>query len=174
MTGLLHEKEFSRKTFVKGGGALVVGFSLAGAAAGAAKATAGNYATEGTYGGGATGNTPFDDRTPSDTLPNLNTVDAWLAITPDNKVVVTTGETEMGHGTPTGILMLVAEELNMGPNPTFGLTTTNAQVQWAHPETWLNTTGGGGYTIAIGSGGLIKLNNSANVGVGASIASATS
>ena len=27
MTGLLHEKEFSRKTFVKGGGALVVGFS---------------------------------------------------------------------------------------------------------------------------------------------------
>ena len=27
MTGLLHEKEFSRKTFVKGGGALIVGFS---------------------------------------------------------------------------------------------------------------------------------------------------
>ena len=32
MTGLLHEKEFSRKTFVKGGGALIVGFGLAGAA----------------------------------------------------------------------------------------------------------------------------------------------
>ena len=27
MTGFLHEKEFSRKTFLKGGGALVVGFS---------------------------------------------------------------------------------------------------------------------------------------------------
>ena len=28
MTGLLHEREFSRKTFVKGGGALIVGFSV--------------------------------------------------------------------------------------------------------------------------------------------------
>ena len=37
MTGLLHEKEFSRKNFVKGGGALIVGFSIAGSAlAGAA------------------------------------------------------------------------------------------------------------------------------------------
>ena len=32
MTGLMHEKEFSRKTFLKGGGALIVGFSLLGAA----------------------------------------------------------------------------------------------------------------------------------------------
>ena len=32
MTGLIHEKEFSRRSFVKGGGALVVGFSVAGAA----------------------------------------------------------------------------------------------------------------------------------------------
>ena len=31
MTGFLHEKEFSRKTFLKGGGALVVGFSAFGA-----------------------------------------------------------------------------------------------------------------------------------------------
>ena len=30
MTGLIPEKEFSRKTLLKGGGALVVGFSLAG------------------------------------------------------------------------------------------------------------------------------------------------
>ena len=30
MTGFLHEKEFSRKTFLKGGGALIVGFSIAG------------------------------------------------------------------------------------------------------------------------------------------------
>ena len=30
MTGFLHEKEFSRKTFLKGGGALIVGFSVAG------------------------------------------------------------------------------------------------------------------------------------------------
>ena len=30
MTGLLHEREFSRKSFVKGGGALIVGFSMGG------------------------------------------------------------------------------------------------------------------------------------------------
>ena len=41
MTGLLHEKEFSRKSFLKGGGALIVGFSLAGAGlAGKAQAAA--------------------------------------------------------------------------------------------------------------------------------------
>src|SRR4029077_20084193 len=32
MTGLMHEKEFSRKTFLKSGGALIVSFSVAGIA----------------------------------------------------------------------------------------------------------------------------------------------
>jgi hypothetical protein len=41
MTGLLHEKELSRSSFVKASGALVVGFSLAGAGrAGRASAAA--------------------------------------------------------------------------------------------------------------------------------------
>jgi CO/xanthine dehydrogenase Mo-binding subunit len=127
MTGLIPEQEFSRKSFVKGGGALIIGFSIAGAALGAGKASA------------ATGNTPFSARTPSDFLPDLQSVDSWIAITADNKVIVTHGETEMGHGTPTGILALVAEELN----------TTMDQMVYAHPETWLNATGGGG-----GSGGI--------------------
>ena len=30
MTGFVHEKEFSRKSFIKGSGALIVGFSMAG------------------------------------------------------------------------------------------------------------------------------------------------
>ena len=38
-------------------------------------------------------------------------VDSWIAITTDNKIIVTHGEPEFA-GTPTGILMLVAEELN--------------------------------------------------------------
>jgi len=98
MTGLMHEKDFSRKTFLRGGGALIVGFSTVGAL-GAGKAAA------------ATGNTPFAARTPADYLPNLQTIDAWIAITQDNHVIVTHGEPEFS-GTPTGILMLVAEELN--------------------------------------------------------------
>ncbi|HVB37189.1 MAG TPA: molybdopterin cofactor-binding domain-containing protein, partial [Vicinamibacterales bacterium] len=122
----MHEKELSRKSFVKGGGALIVGFSSLGAL-GAGKAEA------------ATGNTPFSQRGPQDFLPDLTQVDSWLAVTADNKVIVTHGETEMGHGTPTGILMLVAEELN----------TSMDQMVYAHPESWLNATGGGG-----GSGGI--------------------
>ena len=31
----------------------------------------------------------------------------------DNTVIVTHGETELGHGTPTGVLMVVAEEMNL-------------------------------------------------------------
>ena len=44
----MHEKEFSRKTFIKGGGAMIVGFSTR---AGAAQA--------------ATGNTPFASAGPA-------------------------------------------------------------------------------------------------------------
>ena len=122
MTGFMHEKEFSRKTFLKGGGVLLVSY---GALAGAANA--------------ATGNTPFNKRGPGDYLPDLNTIDAWLAITPQNKVIVSHGEPEFA-GTPTGILMLVAEELDI---------TDMGMMEYAHPETWLNATGGGG-----GSGGI--------------------
>ena len=124
MTGFLHEKEFSRKNFIKAGGGLVVGFSMFGAAGNAMAAT---------------GNTPFSQRTPADFLPNLQSVDSWIAITPQNTVIVTHGEPEFA-GTPTGILMLVAEELNI---------TDMGMMEYAHPETWLNATGGGG-----GSGGI--------------------
>jgi len=127
MTGFMHEKEFSRKTFLKGGGALIVGVSAFGAVAGKAQ--------------GATGNTPFAARGPGDYLPDLNQVDSWLAITADNKVIVTHGEPEFA-GTPTGILMLAAEELD--------ITDMNMMV-YAHPESWLNATGGGG-----GSGGIVS------------------
>ncbi len=120
MTEML-KKEFSRRSFLKGGGAMVIGFS---ALTGAAQA--------------ATGNTPFNERGPQDFLPDLQTIDAWIAIKADNTVIVTHGEPEFA-GTPTGILMMVAEELDV----------SMAQMQYAHPETWLNATGGGG-----GSGGI--------------------
>src|SRR3954447_26445595 len=121
MTGFMHEKEFSRKSFLKGGGAVVAGLAVAPAA------------------NAATGNTPFGKRGPGDYLPDLNTIDAWLAITPDNRVIVSHGEPEFA-GTPTGILMLVAEELDI---------TDMRMMEYAHPESWLNATGGGG-----GSGGI--------------------
>jgi CO/xanthine dehydrogenase Mo-binding subunit len=94
MTGLLHEKEFSRKSFVKGGGALVIGFSLAGSAlAGKASAIDGVPATG--YN------------------PDINQVDSWLSITSDNLAVLKTSQIEAGNGITTGFLQVAAEELDM-------------------------------------------------------------
>ena len=126
MTGFLHEKQFSRKTFVKGGGALIVTVAAASATG---KASAAN------------GLTPFNQRTPNDYLPDLTQIDTWITITPQNTCIVTHGETELGHGTPTGILMLTAEELNMD----------FSQMVYAHPESWLNVTGGGSGSSGISS-----------------------
>ena len=95
MTEML-KKEFSRKTFVKGGGALVVGFSLAGAGlagkASAAAPTAAGY------------------------LPPTNQVDSWLTINADNTVIFKTSQIEIGNGVTTGLGMLVAEELDVSPD----------------------------------------------------------
>ena len=121
----MHEKEFSRKSFVKGGGALIVGFWRPVRWPARPRRR--------------TANTPFAQRGPQDFLPNLTQVDSWITLNADNTVIVTHGETELGHGTPTGILMLVAEELDM----------SMSQMTYAHPETWLNATGGGS-----GSGGI--------------------
>ena len=127
MTGLIPEKEFSRKSFVKAGGALIVGFTALSAVAGKASA--------------ANGLTPFASRGPGDYLPDINAVDTWITITPQNTCIITHGETELGHGTPTGITMLIAEELNMD----------FSQMVYAHPESWLNVTGGGSGSSGISS-----------------------
>jgi CO/xanthine dehydrogenase Mo-binding subunit len=119
MTGLIPEKEFSRKTLLKGGGALIVGFSALGATAG--KASAANAAV------------PFSKRTPADFLPDQTQIDSWITVNADNTITVTHGETELGHGTPTGILMIVAEEMN----------ADFSQMKFAHVESWLQAVGGG-------------------------------
>ena len=126
MTGFLHEKQFSRKTFVKGGGALIVTVAAASVRR-----------------QGVGGERPHAVRArgPQDYLPDLTQIDTWITITPDNKCIVTHGETELGHGTPTGILMLTAEELNMD----------FSQMVYAHPESWLNVTGGGSGSSGISS-----------------------
>src|SRR5439155_13100554 len=78
MTGLLHEKEFSRKAFVKGGGALIVGFSVLGAAL-AGKAQAGDVVS-------VAGDSPF-----ASNLIDQNQVDAWLTINADNMAWIKSG-----------------------------------------------------------------------------------
>jgi len=123
MTGFMHEKEFSRKKLLGGGGALIVGFSLAGNAM------------------AANANTPFSKRTPADFLPDQTQVDSWITLNADNTVTVTHGETEQGHGTPTGILMIVADEMDMNMT----------QMKFAHVESWLQAIGGGNGSSGISS-----------------------
>ena len=97
MTGLLHEKEFSRKGFVKGSGALIVGFSVAGAGF-ATKAAAKTAAMS-----------PFQSAGP----PNPTQVDSWIVIHPDNTASIYTGRMEFGHGSSVGLLQIAGEELSM-------------------------------------------------------------
>jgi nicotinate dehydrogenase subunit B len=80
---------FSRRAFVKGGGALIVALSTAGRA----RAGVDPFASGG----------PFD----------LAAVDSFLAVRADNTVEVKTGRVEVGQGTTTGLLLLVAEELDV-------------------------------------------------------------
>jgi nicotinate dehydrogenase subunit B len=95
MTSVLTEKEFSRADFLKGSGALVVGFSvpmtLARKAAGATGAA------------GAIGPALID--------PKL--VDSWIAIDSAGKVTVLTGKVELGTGILTATMQIAAEELDV-------------------------------------------------------------
>jgi CO/xanthine dehydrogenase Mo-binding subunit len=109
-------KEVSRKAFLKGGGALVVGFSLAGAglAGRAAGASSAGY------------------------LPPTNQVDSYLTVTPDNMVLFRSSQIEVGTGVTTGLMMIVAEELDLSP----------AQVRHGPWDSWqvVNTGSTGGST----------------------------
>src|SRR3954449_13369267 len=112
------KKEFSRKTFVKGAGGLVVGFSLAGAAvagkAGAAGPTSAGY------------------------LPDATQVDSYITVNADNTVVFKTSQIEIGNGVTTGLMMLVAEEMDVDVN----------QVRHSAWDSWqlVNTGSTGGST----------------------------
>src|SRR2546422_10423459 len=93
MAGGLSEKQFSRKAFLKGGGVLIVGFSLgrAGLASGASAAAPG---------------TP---------LPiSADEVDSYLTVHADNTVTLYSSIMERGQGTRTSLLMIAAEELDIG------------------------------------------------------------
>ena len=94
MTGFLHEREFSRKTFLKGGGVMIVGISLAGTAG---KASA------------AAGFDPFASPGPADP----NAVDSFLTIHADNTASLNSGRINLGQQSTTGLMLIAAEELDM-------------------------------------------------------------
>src|SRR6476646_10723795 len=93
MTEMLN-KEFSRKSFLKGGGAMIVGFSLVGAGAAAGKASAAAPTMDGYN-------------------PSLTKLDSWIRINADNTVNVLTSQGDPGNGISTGFMMVAAEELDV-------------------------------------------------------------
>ena len=95
MTGLMHEKEFSRKSFLKGGGAMIVGSASLGAGL-AGKAQAGTF-------------DPFASPGPG----NPNAVDSFLMIHADNTASLRSGRIELGQGSTTALMTIAAEELDM-------------------------------------------------------------
>ena len=140
MTGLLHEKEFSRKSFVKGGGALIVGFSLAGSA----------------LAGKASAKFPATPPTPAGFNPDLNQVDSWITINADETIVLKTSQIETGNGITTGFLQVLAEELDADmAQMRYGMFN---QASHTVVDTWVagSTGGEGGSNAMSGTGPKIR------------------
>jgi CO/xanthine dehydrogenase Mo-binding subunit len=105
---VVSEREFSRRSFVKGGGAMVVGFSMLGAGVGARIAKGAED--------------PYHSPGP----PPLNAVDSWLVVHADNTVTLKPGKEELGQGTGTALLMIAAEELDVAMSQIRSLTQDTA------------------------------------------------
>ena len=86
---------FSRRTFIKGTGALIVSFSMGGALG----------TLEAQTRAGAFGLDAAPDSPPA------NEVDSWIAIASDGSVTAYTGKEELGQGMSTAQIQIVAEEL---------------------------------------------------------------
>jgi CO/xanthine dehydrogenase Mo-binding subunit len=98
MTRALPDKQFSRRSFVKGGGALIVGFGLTGA--GFAGKAAASSTADATLGG------------PWATVP-LTSLDSWLRIGQDGKVTAFSSRVDAGQGLDTGFMQIIADELDV-------------------------------------------------------------
>jgi nicotinate dehydrogenase subunit B len=140
MTGFMHEREFSRKSFLRGTGVAVVGASVAGAGlagkAAAARPTLAGYNADATQ------------------------IDSWLVVNADNTIILRQTKVETGNGITTGFLQVVAEELDhdmklmrYGPSQYNADGAMNSRV-----DTWdaVNTGGEGGSNAMSGTGPQIR------------------
>jgi nicotinate dehydrogenase subunit B len=87
----MQTKSISRRQFVKGTGALVVGFSFFGRALGTFAQSEGFAGLE----------------------PQPTALDSWLSISPDGTVTVFTSKVDLGTGVVTALSQIVAEELDV-------------------------------------------------------------
>ena len=86
----MNDALLSRRDMLKGGGALIVGFSFAGGPL-PALAARGDVAGP----------------------PDPRSVDTWIAIHADNTATLYFGKCELGQGNTTGLLQIAGEELDL-------------------------------------------------------------
>src|SRR5881296_879795 len=92
--GALSSAGISRRDFIKGSGALIIGFSMGGLAP-------------------RLGAAPAQALPPEFNGPGSNQLDSWIAIGADGNVTAYTGKCELGHGLYTAQTQLIAEELSV-------------------------------------------------------------
>jgi nicotinate dehydrogenase subunit B len=114
---------FSRRDLLKGGGALVIGFSIGGSTL-PASAARGDIAGP----------------------PDPNAIDSWIAVHADNTATVYLGKGEFGQGNTTGLLQIAGEELDLDMNqlkwvqldtnvtPNQGATTSSSSIHRGGPQ----------------------------------------
>jgi CO/xanthine dehydrogenase Mo-binding subunit len=115
---------FSRRDLLKGGGAMIVGFSFAGAALLALPASAANAVGP----------------------PDPNAIDSWIALHADNTATLYFGKCELGQGNTTGLLQIAGEELDMemsqlaavrldtNVTPDQGATSSSSSIERGGPQ----------------------------------------
>lgn len=119
----------ARRSFLKQGGALVIGLSLAGCVS-----TPRNTAVT------------KPSITPKPGPPDAAQLDTWLAIHEDNTATLYMGFAELGQGATTALLQIAAEELDLGMDqihaapldthvsPNQGGTYSSASIQRGRPQ----------------------------------------
>jgi nicotinate dehydrogenase subunit B len=122
--GAIDAATFSRRDLLKGGGAMLVGFSLAGAAAPSALAARGDIAGP----------------------PDANAIDTWIALHADNTATLYFGKCELGQGNTTGLLQIAGEELDLDMSqlsavrldtnvtPNQGATSSSSSIERGGPQ----------------------------------------
>ena len=114
---------FSRRDLLKGGGALIIGFSIDGSAL-PALAARGDIAGP----------------------PDASAIDSWIAVHADNTATVFLGKGEFGQGNTTGLLQIAGEELDLDMSqlkwvtldtnvtPNQGATTSSTSIHRGGPQ----------------------------------------
>ncbi|HEY2229566.1 MAG TPA: molybdopterin cofactor-binding domain-containing protein [Xanthobacteraceae bacterium] len=117
------ETTFARRDLLKGGGALIIGFCIAGEPELAPVARA------------AVGGPPDPDL-----------IDSWIAVHSDNTATIIFGKCELGQGNTTGMLQIAGEELDLDMSrlsavrcdthvtPDQGATTSSSSIERGGPQ----------------------------------------